>query len=159
MAHAFIYSIIGWVLISAPLHLAWEALHVRLYTLWHEAGTATVVYSVLHCTAGDVFIAAAAFAIAAAVTRNRDWPWCAWRLGVPVLLASGLAYTAASEWINVYRLQRWAYAPDMPVIAGIGVTPLAQWLVVPLVVFWIYRRLFRAPFAIHRLGLTKGELK
>lgn len=155
MANTFISSLIGWVLISTPLHLAWEVLHVRFYTLWQEASTGAIVYAVLHCTVGDAMIAAAAFVIAAAVTRRRDWPQRAWRLGVPVLLVSGLAYTAASEWINVYRLQRWAYAPDMPVIAGIGVTPLAQWLVVPLAAFWIYRRLYRAPTATHRLRLTK----
>lgn len=148
MAKTLISSLLGWVLISTPLHLAWEVLHVRFYTLWQEASTGTLVYSVLHCTAGDALIAAVTFLMAAAVTRRREWPRHAWRLGVPVLLTSGLAYTAASEWINVYRLQRWAYAPDMPVIGGIGVTPLAQWLVVPLVAFWIYRRLFLAPSAI-----------
>lgn len=159
MANTFISSVVGWALISAPLHLAWEALHVRLYTLWHEASAGVIVYSVLHCTAGDILIAAAAYVIAAGATRSSDWPRRAWRLGVPVLLASGLAYTMASEWINVYRLQRWAYAPHMPLIGGIGVTPLAQWLVVPLVVFWLYRRLYLAPSAIHRHGPTQGEMK
>lgn len=155
MANTFVSSLIGWVLISTPLHLAWEVLHVRFYTLWQEASTGTIVYAVLHCTVGDAMIAAAAFVIAAAATRRRDWPQHAWRLGVPVMLASGIAYTAASEWLNVYRLQRWAYAPDMPVIAGIGVTPLAQWLIVPLAAFWIHRRLYHAPTATHRIRLTK----
>lgn len=158
MANAFVSYLIGWVLISTPLHLAWEVLHVRFYTLWQEASAGTLVYSVLHCTAGDALIAAATFLLAALVTRQRDWARRAWRFGVPVLLVTGLGYTAASEWINVYRLQRWAYAPDMPVIAGIGVTPLAQWVVVPLVAFWIYRRVYLSPLAIHH-SLNQGELK
>lgn len=141
MVNAFIPPLIRWVLISTPLHLAWEIWHVRWYTLWQEASTGVIAYSVLHCTAGDALIAGAAFLIAAVATRRGDWPRRAGRRGLPILLASGLAYTAASEWVNVYRLQRWAYTSDMPLIAGIGVTPLVQWLIVPLAAFWIYRRL------------------
>ena len=144
MASPFI-SIIGWALITTPLHLAWEVSQLRLYALSQDASTQVIVYSVLHCTAGDALIAVAAFLIAVAVTRQRDWPRRAWRLGVPVLLVIGLGYTVASEWVNVYWLQRWAYAPGMPTIAGIGVTPLAQWIVVPSAAFLIYRRLLVRP--------------
>lgn len=155
MASAYVSFLVGWVVISTPLHLAWEIGQVRFYTLWQEAGAGTLVYSLLHCTAGDALIAAATFLIAALVTRRHDWPQRAWRLGLPVLLAAGLGYTTASEWVNVYRLQRWAYTADMPLLAGIGAMPLAQWLVVPLAAFWIHRRAYSSRFTVHRIHSTK----
>ena len=136
----FLATLTGWLLVSGALHLTWELLHVRLYTLWFEASAWRIVYSVLHCTAGDVLISAAAFLAAATATRDGDWPRHAWRIGLPIVLVVGVGYTAVSEWINVYHLKRWAYAPQMPLIGGIGVTPLLQWIVVPIATLWIRRR-------------------
>ena len=62
------------------------------------------------------------------------------------MLAAGLGFTVFSEWYNVYVTGAWAYQPAMPLVAGIGLTPLLQWLVVPLSMLFIARRLrgFRA---------------
>ena len=141
MAKTVLISGLAWAALSAPLHLVWEAFHIRFYTIWQEASIAQLAYAVLHCTAGDVLIAFVTFAVVAAGVRDADWPSRApWR-GVPLLLASGLVYTVASEWFNVYRLGRWAYAQDMPMIGGIGATPIAQWLLVPLASLALYRHL------------------
>ena len=56
-----------------------------------------------------------------------------------IATAFGLIYTAYSEWVNVYQIGSWGYAPDMPLVFGIGVSPLLQWLVVPLVTLSILR--------------------
>ena len=47
------------------------------------------------------------------------------------MLAAGLGFTIFSEWYNVYVVGAWAYQPTMPLVAGIGLTPLLQWVVVP----------------------------
>jgi hypothetical protein len=48
----------------------------------------------------------------------------------------GLAYTIWSEWFNTGIKGAWEYARSMPTIAGIGVTPMLQWVVLPpLIVF------------------------
>ena len=62
------------------------------------------------------------------------------------MLAAGLGFTVFSEWYNVYILGAWAYQPAMPLVAGIGLTPLLQWVVVPTLMLFIARRLpaFRA---------------
>jgi len=136
-----VISALAWAGLSTPLHFAWEAFHIRFYTLWQDAGLAQLAYALVHCTAGDAVIAFATFVAAAVGARDPDWPRRAPQRGLPVLLAAGLAYTAASEWVNVYELGRWAYSERMPTIAGIGATPIAQWLVVPLASFAFYRRL------------------
>lgn len=47
------------------------------------------------------------------------------------------------EWLSTQVLHSWAYGPAMPVVPGlrVGLSPVLQWLVVPLVVIWFTRRL------------------
>jgi hypothetical protein len=56
----------------------------------------------------------------------------------------GTAYTIFSEWMNLTILRSWTYNESMPRVglAGIevGVTPLAQWLVVPPLALYLARR-------------------
>lgn len=53
-----------------------------------------------------------------------------------------LSNTAWSEWYNVQVKASWAYSDWMPLLPGfeIGLSPLAQWLVVPCVGLWWARR-------------------
>ena len=44
--------------VIAVIHLVWEGVQLPLYTLWTEGTRAAQVFAVLHCTAGDVLIAA-----------------------------------------------------------------------------------------------------
>ena len=55
------------------------------------------------------------------------------------MTALGIAYTAGSEWYNVYEIGAWAYSPHMPLIVGIGLAPLLQWLVVPVATLLMVR--------------------
>lgn len=62
------------------------------------------------------------------MSTGRDQPWAAIRgfallLHFPLYLASGLAITAGSEWLNVHTWKEWAYGPAMPVIAGLRLWP------------------------------------
>lgn len=63
------------------------------------------------------------------------------------MLAAGLGFTVFSEWVNVYRLGAWAYKSAMPLVAGIGLTPLLQWLIVPVLMILTVRRLARNSLA------------
>ena len=61
------------------------------------------------------------------------------RAGSIAVVAFGMAYTVISEWYNVYQARNWAYAPAMPLVFGIGLAPLLQWLVVPVATLLILR--------------------
>lgn len=56
----------------------------------------------------------------------------------------GLAYTAFSEWMNITWLRSWTYADSMPTLAiggfELGLSPVAQWLVVPPVALYLATR-------------------
>lgn len=130
-----------WSVLAFGLNLAWEIAHARLYTLWAEADRLVIVWSLFHCTLGDVLIALALFALTGLVLRQSDWPASRPWAGGAIVVIGAMAYTAWSEWYNVYRAGSWAYAASMPLMFGIGVSPLLQWLVLPPVVVLAYRRL------------------
>ena len=57
--------------------------------------------------------------------------------------AVGLAYIGWSEWYNVYRAENWQYMPAMPLLFGVGLSPLLQWVFVPAVTLPVVRRYAR----------------
>lgn len=139
-----------WAVLALFLHLIWEIAHVRLYTTWRDESPSYIAYSVLHCTVGDVLIAVGTYLLSALATRRVDWPVTALWPGAVIAMASGVGYTAYSEWVNVYRLHSWQYLPSMPLVGGIGVTPLMQWIVIPLLMIVLWRRYFHSMDVIRR---------
>jgi hypothetical protein len=138
-----------WAALAFALNLAWEIAQVRLYSLWAAADHLSVAWSLLHCTLGDVLIALAIYLLAGAVLWRPDWPASQPWAGSAIAVAGALAYTAWSEWYNVYRAGRWAYTASMPLIFGIGLSPLLQWLILPPILVLAYRRLGPMLFGRH----------
>jgi hypothetical protein len=139
LAKPLLKKALRWAVLSLALNLVWEIAQFPLYTLVANPSRLGVAYAVVHCTVGDVIIAVASFLLAGIALRDPDWtssrPWA----GGAIAMAFGLIYTAYSEWVNVYQAGSWGYAPDMPLVFGIGVSPLLQWLVVPLLTLSIFR--------------------
>ena len=122
-----------WAALAFFPNLLWEVWQIPLYTLVNEQSTAKVAYAVVHCTLGDASIAAVSFALTSMFLGDVYWPARRpWRGGALVTIL-GLAYTVFSEWYNVYQIGSWAYSPSMLLIAGIGLSPLLQWLLLPAV--------------------------
>ncbi|MBS0240594.1 MAG: hypothetical protein JSS20_00360 [Proteobacteria bacterium] len=126
------------------LNLVWETLQLPLYTLGSEGRIGAQALAVLHCTGGDLLIAASGLALAwLAVGRGR-WPLASQASVAALTILIGLAYTVYSEWQNVAVRGSWAYSSLMPVLPlgffSVGLSPLAQWLIVPVIGFrWLYR--------------------
>lgn len=125
------------------LNLVWEALQSPLYADWQREWR-YLLWSRLHCTVGDVLILLFSFWGVSLLFRNRRW--LAQGALAPALLfvAAGFGYTVWSEALNTGLRGAWEYAPAMPRIFGLGLAPLAQWVVVPaallFVVGWRPRR-------------------
>ncbi|MEZ5852028.1 MAG: hypothetical protein R3D68_15405 [Hyphomicrobiaceae bacterium] len=119
---------------TLALHLVWEVIQLPLFTIWSQSA-AKQAFAVVHCTAGDLAIAGLALLVALVVTAKPDWPEGDMRRFWLLLLATGLVYTVYSEWLNTQVRGNWAYAPLMPVlpVLGTGLSPLAQWIVVPTI--------------------------
>ncbi len=132
--------LISWALLAAVLHALWEIAQLPLYALWNEADRTRVAAYVAHCIAGDVLIAMFTFLAVAAALRRLDWPRARPWPGGALLVGLGLGYTVFSEWYNVYRAGAWRYAEQMPLVGGIGLAPLLQWLIVPALMVILARR-------------------
>jgi hypothetical protein len=126
------------VLVAYPstmfvLNFIWEWAQLPLYTL-SDAPLKTVVYSIMHCTVGDVLIGVSTVVLAmwsiAFATRRSYAPL---RSIVLAAVAMGVGYTMFSEWLNVEIRGAWAYTAAMPRVpgTGTGLAPLLQWVVVP----------------------------
>ncbi len=69
---------------------------------------------------------------------------------VPVAVLAitfGVLYTVFNEWLNVDMRGSWAYSDHMPIVPplGTGLSPLLQWIVVPVIGFWWARRASAGP--------------
>ena len=131
-----------YVVVIAIWNLLWEAMHLPLYTIWTTGTVEEKVFAVVHCTGGDVLIAVSAFLLALCLIGDGAWPnvqfW-------PVALLTagfGVTYTVFSEWLNLVVRQSWAYSELMPVLPwlGTGLSPLMQWVVIPIAALWLARR-------------------
>ncbi len=136
-------ALLRYVIASGVLNLIWEIAQMPLYTLWLTGSFPEISYAILHCTAGDILIASLSLTGARVILRARNWPRDRSVSVAVVTIALALVYTVFSEWWNVEVRQAWAYRDIMPRLPGIGtgLSPLLQWLVVPLLVFWIVARL------------------
>ena len=127
----------------AALSLAWEIGHMPLYTIWGEAEPGYIAFSVLHCTVGDVLIGSAALTLALIVRGERGLAYWAWGWIAALTVLFGVGYTVFSEWMNVKILRSWTYAESMPRLDlgdfELGLTPLAQWLIVPPLALYMAR--------------------
>lgn len=139
------------------LNFTWELLQVPFYRGIGDAPHWRATLFCLRASGGDVLIAGVAYgAVAAAAGRL----WLArptWGR-VTAFLGAGLAVTAAIEWVSVYALGRWAYAEGVPVVLGVGLPPVLQWILLPPTFLWLSRRHlgWGAPAAPAGLSVREG---
>jgi len=135
----------GWLTVSrryviamALGNLAWEFVHMPLYTLWDSGSLHEIAFAAIHCTGGDMVIAVAALMGALLLFGSDDWPVQGYRRVAVRAIAIGLGYTLFSEWLNIEVRKAWAYSDLMPIIPviGAGISPVSQWVVVPSLAFW-----------------------
>lgn len=79
--------------------------------------------------------------------EDRNWLHEVRRAPCLVYLGSGLGITVLVEWLSVHVFDRWTYDAAMPVVLGVGLTPVLQRLVLPLIVWLAWRHLGSAAFS------------
>lgn len=139
MQSSFLYGFSRWLAVTTLLNVIWEVAQLPLYTIWNTSSWPGLAFAVLHCSAGDAMISGVCYAVTTIVLRDGRWPVSNALRGLPTVVVFGLAYTTFSEWKNVYEIGSWAYSPAMPLVFKIGLAPLLQWLVVPVLSFFILR--------------------
>lgn len=135
MALARIAHYLGLILVA---NLVWEVAQLPLYTLWTTGTPLEIAWAAIHCTAGDVLIAAAALAVGWLIAGVPSLTHAVPARLVPTAILAGMAFTALSELWNTQVTHAWTYAATMPLVPGtpIGLAPMLQWLVLPPLALW-----------------------
>jgi hypothetical protein len=119
------------MLITFALHFAWEMAQHNLYLLMRSMPYGRAIAFCARATAGDLVITTIAFS-SAAMSGGRHWPLIRRRLAPTLIFVTfGILLTIGSE-IYAVSSGRWAYDDRMPQVFGIGLSPLLQWIVLPL---------------------------
>ena len=121
------------------VHFAWEMAQMPLYRMDEPSGW-RMVGGCTQATFGDAIITLLAYATAAVLTGRRLWLVAPRALELTTFFGVGIAMTVGLEWWNVSVLHSWSYSRDMPSAAGIGLSPLVQWIVLPPLILWLTRR-------------------
>ena len=139
-------TILTYLGIMAPGNLLWEVAQLPLYTIWTEGTNAEIFFAVIHCTLGDILIAAVSLIVSWVAIARRTWPSEKYWLVATVALLVGAIYTVFSEWLNVSLRASWSYRDAMPTVGPLntGLAPLLQWIVLPSIDFvWLRRAVLR----------------
>lgn len=135
------------IVFSFLLHFVWEFWQAPTYAGMIELNHWEGIKLCSSATFGDVGFALTAFWITSAAARTRYWvvkpaPW-----QVVLFLAVGIALTVGFEYYYTNITLRWTYSNLMPLVPplGTGLSPLLQWLAIPLAVLWFTRRQMPAP--------------
>lgn len=139
------HVVVPYLAFVSMANLAWEIAQLPLYTIGLDGTLGERTFAVLHCTGGDVLIATITLLVAVALVGRREWPRSSttfWRVAA-LTVGLGVTYTIFSEWFNIGILASWAYSDLMPVVPpfGTGVSPLLQWIVIPVAAFLLLARM------------------
>lgn len=118
----------------------WEIWQMPFY----RTSSLSFMDAVKGCTMGslgDAGIMVATYTIAAWIGGSRYWVTELSRLPVITYLCTGLVVTIAFEQIALNVSFGWRYSELMPIdpFFGIGLVPIAMWVVVPLVTLALVR--------------------
>ena len=126
------------------LNFAWEILQAPLYAGMADMPHAQVTRACLQATFGDMVIMLLAYGAVAVVARSRRWIVAASGWQLAWFVAVGVVITAGIEWLatRAHWVQSWTYLPTMPLVpgTGLGLAPLLQWVLLPLLTVWFVRR-------------------
>lgn len=90
---------------------------------------------------GDAFITLTAFVAAMNYAKASNWYVSRSRKNLAIYLLVGIIITVFLEWLNTEVLDNWQYGEAMPTLPllGTGLSPLMQWVFLPLVILGLLR--------------------
>lgn len=136
---------INLLLFAFLINFVWEMLQMPLFNFPSQASLAQINLVCVQASAGDALMVVAAFWIVAGLQRDRAWIFHPSVRSLVLFLIPGIVMTIAFEAIATGPLNRWVYSEAMPTlpVLGTGVAPLAQWLILPLIIVYVVKRQLR----------------
>ena len=129
--------------VAITINLLWEMAQMGLY-----ASTGSWIRDSVGCvraSVGDGGMVLGIYAVGALVFRRLDWFRRPGIAGYAVMLTIGVILAAAFE-LAALRSERWAYTswmPRLPMMAGLGLLPMLQMMILPPIIFKVASALER----------------
>ena len=114
------------------VNLGWEVPHSLLYTTCHQIPLKKYVPLILNMSAKDGFFIALFYSLTVLLWRNWQILQNSYQLGCFILIA--LSFAFIDERISTAK-KRWEYAPAMPRVFGVGLTPFLEIAVTGVLTF------------------------
>ena len=117
------WSFLVVALVAFVLHYSWESFHLPLYTNYGNVGGILPIQ--LYAALGDVFYTLLVVAFIALYKRDAGWMRRARGGDYALLSLLGLCVAVLVEY-KAMLMGLWEYAPAMPTLFGLGISPLLQ---------------------------------
>lgn len=130
------------IVFSFLLHFVWEFWQAPTYTGMIELNHWDGIKLCTSATFGDVGFAMTAFWLTSLLAKNRLWFLKPSTSQMLLFIGVGIALTVGFEYYYTNISLRWTYSELMPLIPpfGTGLSPLLQWLIIPVLVLWFTKR-------------------
>jgi hypothetical protein len=145
--------------LAFPLHFVWEFLQAPLFVNMAALSHVEGIRVCLFATFGDMSIVLSAFWITSLSAGNRNWAASPNSRSVVIWFGVGLAITIIVEFLSTEVWGRWTYGDEMlrlP-IAGTGLSPLLQWVIIPMIVLWYLFRLSPSATSANESGEIRSD--
>lgn len=129
-------------LFSYLLNFVWESWHGVFLYEEHNVAAAKYVLMMNSVSFMDAVIITGIYFITALVSRDIFWlkEWNSAR--ITVFVSIGGIVAVAIECMAVYVLRAWGYNASMPLVLGIGLSPLLQLSATGVLAIYVARRIF-----------------
>ena len=133
----------AFALLVLALNFAWEMKQANWFASMRGLPPMRATLLCARASLGDLLITAVAFAMAALVARAVTWP-AKRHVVIPAMVFVGVALAIAIGY-EAFALStaRWTYDASMPTLFGIGVLPLLQWLLLPVIEVGLFPQISR----------------
>ena len=125
-------------IISFLLNFVWEMWQMPFFIFDAQDSYLRMNIMCTQASIGDGMITIIAYLITSKVFDNSKW-YHEWKTKyIIIYLCVGVLLTVVLELYNTMILGRWSYAGIMPLlpIIKIGLVPILQWLIVPILVVY-----------------------
>jgi len=141
---AFLRFIFLLFITSTALHFCWEISQMSLYSFSGVTLSGYNAFVKAHWVAAlkDGLITVALYLLVAIFMQNMGWGKRFSNRRLIFLLSFGFLWALVMEYHAVSVRHAWSYAPAMPVLPGlnIGIAPVLQMMLVPLIAIILVRR-------------------
>ena len=125
---------------SCAANFIWESLHGAFLFEGHDMNARNYVRMVVYVSAVDSALIAGLYLFVGALWKDALWLRSMTRKQESTAFFVGLMVAAVIEYVKVSVLKTWSYTSLMPVLLGIGLSPLFQLGVTGVLTFRLSRR-------------------